>query len=253
MTIGCCHNLFLFKSSLIVLCLMAVCLPAVQASQTIVLAENKRLEAKICAGSMNRLAVANDRITQIFGDEGTFESQNDDNLGQVFLKPTPENGEKSLSLTLITEQGVTQDLTLHPTAASATTLILKHSSAKQNPSSAPTPDLPLHPSLERVSQQGADPADRVLGLLRQAVQNRLPAGEGDVPVRPNPEGYAVSVEQVLSAESYTVLVLKAKNTLTTQRDVLEQAFYRPGDLAIHVQERVLLPQASTLIYVVKPL
>ena len=78
---------------------------------------------------MNRIAVANDRITQIFGDEGTFESQNDENTGQVFLKPTAENGPKSLSITLITEQGITQDLTLKPTAKSATTLILKNNAA----------------------------------------------------------------------------------------------------------------------------
>src|SRR5690606_8337394 len=99
-------------------------------SQVLTLAENKRIEATICSDSMNRLAIANDRITHIFGDEGSFESQNDENTGQVFLKPTVENGTKSLSLTLITEQGITQDLTLKPTAKSATTLIFK------NPASA---------------------------------------------------------------------------------------------------------------------
>ena len=56
------------------------------ASQVLPLAENKRVEASISPDSMNRIAVANDRITQIFGDEGTFESQNDETTGQVFLK-----------------------------------------------------------------------------------------------------------------------------------------------------------------------
>jgi hypothetical protein len=97
---------------------------AEQTSEVLKLSENKRIEASICASSMNRIAVANDRITQIFGDEGTFESQNDEATGQVFLKPTVDNGSKNLSLTLITEQGVTQDLTLKPTATSPKTIIL---------------------------------------------------------------------------------------------------------------------------------
>ena len=63
-------------------------------SQILKVSEHKRLEASICPDSMNRLAVSNDRITQVFGDEGTFESQNDEGTGQVFLKPTAENGTK---------------------------------------------------------------------------------------------------------------------------------------------------------------
>src|SRR3990167_6369859 len=98
-----------------------------QVSQILIMVENKRLEASICPDSMNRLAVANDRIVQVFGDEGAFESQSEENTGQVFIKPTAENSIKSLSLTLITEQGKTQDLSLKPTAKSAATLILKTS------------------------------------------------------------------------------------------------------------------------------
>src|SRR4051794_35728103 len=79
-----------------------------RASQILTLTENKRVETAICPDSMNRIAITNDRITHIFGDDGTFESQNDENTGQVFLKPTVENGTKSLSLTIITEQGITQ-------------------------------------------------------------------------------------------------------------------------------------------------
>ena len=104
-----------------------------QTSEVLKLSSNKRIEASICADSMNRLAVSNDRITQIFGDEGTFESQNDDATGQVFLKPTTENGSKSLSLTLITEQGITQDLTLKPIAKTAKTLILGRDTLGNDP------------------------------------------------------------------------------------------------------------------------
>jgi hypothetical protein len=145
---------FLKKNPFERYCALSVILPLlvpchIIASQVLPLADSKRVEASISPDSMNRIAVANDRITQIFGDEGTFESQNDETTGQVFLKPTVENGTKNLSLTLITEQGITQDLTLKPTAASPTTLIFKHAVAN------PRTSLDDQQKKERQEQGGA--------------------------------------------------------------------------------------------------
>ena len=95
------------------------------ASQTILINSDKRLKAVISFDSMNRLAVANDRITQIFGDHEAYEVQTEENTGQLFLKPTLENGKKPLSVTLITESGLTQDMTLEPVERDAATVILK--------------------------------------------------------------------------------------------------------------------------------
>ena len=98
------------------------------ASQTLVMNPDKRLKAVISCDSMNRLTVANDRITQIFGDNEAYEVQTEESTGQLFLKPTAENGKKPLSVTLITENGLTQDMTLKPEEREATTVILKNTS-----------------------------------------------------------------------------------------------------------------------------
>ncbi len=96
------------------------------ASQTITMNPEKRLKAAISCDSMNRLAVSGDRITQIFGDNDAYEVQTEESTGQLFLKPTSENGKKPLSVTLITENGVTQDMVLQPEEREATTVILKN-------------------------------------------------------------------------------------------------------------------------------
>lgn len=96
------------------------------ASQTIVMDPDKRLKAVISCDSMNRLAVSGDRITQIFGDNDAYEVQTEESTGQLFLKPSAENGKKPLSVTLITENGLTQDMTLQPEEREATTVILKN-------------------------------------------------------------------------------------------------------------------------------
>ena len=245
-----------------------------KASQVLNLAENKRVEAAICPDSMNRIAIANDRITHIFGDDGTFESQNDENTGQVFLKPTMENGTKSLSLTLITEQGITQDLTLKPTAKSATSLIFKNSASAlradqkfetrgmtQNP-------LNVEPLPGFSSGNNFNLQDHLLVLLKQAVAGQLPLqdtgflDDGDIS-RASPEGFELSHHQSYAAGSYCIFVFHVKNATKTAIEMQEKSFYQAGDLAISLQrpkvdplpkigsQRILSAGAETLLYVVR--
>jgi hypothetical protein len=222
---------------------------------------------------MNRIAIANDRITRIFGDDGTFESQNDEDTGQVFLKPTAENGTKSLSITLVTEQGITQDLTLKPTATSARTLIFKSatpavaanrktgqgihhtgSSLSSKPFGANPFDAELHPSFS--PEQTPAPYHHLLALLKKATAGQLPLQEGGSSdlyrSRPEPEGLQVSYHQSYAADPYPydVHAFHVENTQQPAIELQEKPFYQPGDLAISLQKRILPPGAKTLLYVV---
>ena len=261
---------------LFVLALLTLLVPfSTRASQVLTLTENKRVEAAICPDSMNRVAILNDRITHIFGDDGTFESQNDENTGQVFLKPTVENGTKSLSLTIITEQGITQDLTLKPTAKSATTLIFKNPASalrtNQNFGSGGMAQNPLNaePLPGFSPEKDFNLQDHLLVLLKQAVTGQLPLqdtggflDDGEIS-RITPEGLEVSRHQSYAAGSYSVFVFQVKNTTKTAIEMQEKSFYQPGDLAISLQkskvdplpevgfQRILPAGAEILLYVVR--
>jgi len=227
---------------------------AEQVSQILVMAENKRLEASICPHSMNRLAIANDRIAQVFGDEGAFESQSEENTGQVFIKPTAENSDKPLSITLITEQGKTQDLSLKPTAKSATTLILKHSDKAPSQTEGRFSDRPFA-DLARQSgwhrERGFSYQGQILSLLKQAVMGVLPLKEGDSLSRTSPEGYALSYHQSFESGLFIVHCFHLENTTQTSIVCEERAFYQPGDLALSLKARVLPVGGKTLLYVVR--
>lgn len=243
--------------------ILALLVPvALKASQVLNLVENKRVEAAICPDSMNRIAIANDRITHIFGDEGTFESQNDENTGQVFLKPTLENGTKSLSLTLITEQGITQDLTLKPTAKSATTLIFKNAaSAIRNDQKFDARGMTQNPlNVEPLSafspEKQPTPQDHLLVLLKLAVTEQLPLQDvgfldDGYTSRASPKGFELSHHQSYIAGSYSVFVFQVKSTLNTAIEMQERSFYQSGDLAISLRKQYLSAGAETLLYVVR--
>lgn len=249
------------------------------------MAENKRIEASICADSMNRIAVTNDRITQIFGDEGTFESQNDEATGQVFLKPTVENGSKNLSLTLITEQGVTQDLTLKPTAKSAKTLVLARDTLERVPlghvplvndadHQAPLNRGFLQPMPESQLGIGKIPLlqEQLLTLIKQAMSGQLPftdasgtdasGSEEETISRQHPflEGCYITLDQSWQAGSFMVHSFQVENVTESSLELQEKDFYQQGDLALSFdtrvsgtsisQKRVLPPEGKTTLYVV---
>lgn len=257
----------------VALTLMASCPASAspeQTSQVLKVSENKRLEASICPDSMNRLAVSNDRITQLFGDEGTFESQNDEGTGQVFLKPTAENGAKSLSVTLITEQGLTQDLTLKPVAKSATTLILTREMGEQNSGKQQgrgggdfREDTPWNTHSQ---VQGFDLSfgktlslqEQVLNVLKQAIGGQLPVIEdglnlfNDTRAKENSHADAcdLTLTQSWQAGAYIVQAYQLRNTTETPLELQEKDFYRPGDLALSLNKRVLPIGDKTMLYVV---
>lgn len=233
---------------------LSACVWADQVSQVLIMVENKRLEASICPDSMNRLAVANDRIVQVFGDEGAFESQSEENTGQVFIKPTAENSTKPLSLTLITEQGKTQDLSLKPTAKTAATLILKNSDNPSKTTSAyrtGSPDTAHTPESPLSVEKNMPVQEQMLTLLKQAVAGNLPLKEDSGPTRANPEGYSLTHYQSFQGGDYIIHAYHLENTTSTPIDLQEKTFYQAGDLAISLQKRVLASHAKTLLYVVR--
>lgn len=237
-----------------------------QTSQVLKVSEHKRLEASICPDSMNRLAVSNDRITQIFGDEGTFESQNDEGTGQVFLKPTAENGAKSLSLTLITEQGLTQDLTLKPTAPSAATLILTRGLSDQNSGQyrgqgAFRDDAPWNAQTQGFdlsSGKALSLSEQVLSVLKGAIGGQLPLIQdgptlsNDIRAKENPraEACGLTLTQSWQGGAYIIQAFEVRNITETPLELQEKDFYRPGDLALSLQKRVLSLGEKTMLYVV---
>lgn len=100
------------------------------AAQMMPLSCEKRLTVKVSQKDMNRIGVEGDRIAQVFGGSGSLAIETDTTQGQIFVKPMEVNGHP-ISLTLMTESGLIQDLLLMPLDIPAETLILKSSKKKQ--------------------------------------------------------------------------------------------------------------------------
>lgn len=90
--------------------------------------EMKVLEISIAQDALTRIKVQDDRILQVFGNAGEYVLETDDYQGQIFIRPMPSLeavSSKTISLTLTTESGYTQDLRFLPKNQAPETLILK--------------------------------------------------------------------------------------------------------------------------------
>ena len=257
------------------------------ASQTLVMNPDKRLKAVISCDSMNRLAVANDRITQIFGDNDAYEVQTEESTGQLFLKPTAENGKKALSVTLITENGATQDMTLQPSEREATTVILKNTSLGTGKSGETLIDatggLGAFPSAHAAPfkhvEQGATRQggrqgqgdfsygtaygmqtpgfgaalgfqDQVIAAMKFLVSGLAPVIDVDGVKRNGPKGVEVDLISVFNLGNFKGLKLHVKNASEVSIDILEKDFLENADLALSFEKRVLAKGEATILYVV---
>ena len=250
------------------------------ASQTVTMNPDKRLQAKIACDSMNRIAVTNDRITQVFGDNDAYEVQTEENTGQVFLKPTLENGKKPLSITFVTENGLTQDMTLHPEEREATTVILKNTSGANASATGetiidatgglgafPSSHPPLRQTAPGDMRQtvGNDYAygmqapnfgaalnlqDQVIQAMKYLVTGSAPLMDIEGVSRKAPQSVSVDLVGVFNLGNFKGLKLEVKNLSETAVDIFEKDFLQNADLALAFEKRVLQPNERTLLYVV---
>lgn len=230
-------------------------------SQNLAMNSDKRIKAHISNDSMNRIAVVNDRITQVFGDSEAFESQTEESTGQIFIKPTIENANKALAITLITESGATQDMTLEPSTRDAATIILKNISSPSLPSQGvgnfPGPT-GLMPTAYGMGQGGGHTSGYSSpSFQEQVIQAMKLLRDGQVPIievedfsRTGPKGVELGLITAYMVGSFKGYKIEMKNTSGASLELLEKDFYQTGDVAMFFDKRFVNTGESTIFYVV---
>lgn len=214
-------------------------IPKKASSQILKINQEERLTAKIALDYMNRLAMVGDKIVSIFGDDGTFVHQADENTGQIFIKPTADNGLQPLAITIITENGVTQDLNLVPHKSKAATIILK--SAKN-----PEPAIGHFGFANRELNM----QEQWIQIMKQAVLGELEVG-GKITPRRTAANFRLHYVKNYVSGSYLVEVWLIKNNTNKPQEALEKTFFKQGDLAISLQSRLLASGDKTYLYVLR--
>jgi type-F conjugative transfer system secretin TraK len=217
---------------------------SLMALQTYPLVDHQKTELTISKTELNRIAISGDRIQQVFGAEGLFDVQTDDEGGQIFLKLNQGFGaleSKSMTITLITEDGLTQDLKLVPQAIDSQSILLKPS---------------LHVEASTYTNASVEnPLQEILTLMKAMVRNEDLNGFTKTPCEalanaetlPNIEQTCLTsyLGEKLEGSRYTLV-----NKGETPLQLKEEDFANPDFLALTFSKSTIHPQEQVTFYVI---
>lgn len=235
------------------------------ALQTYPLIDHQSTTVTISQTEQNRIAVLGDRIQQVFGTEGTFEVQSDEEGGQIFLM-MPKSGVsyadtssaiKSRTITLMTEEGLTQDLKLILKDIEAQSILLK-------------PMLSFPDEHPREGYARVGPKDthlqQVITLLKAMVKNEELQGYTKIFPEPKsplggplkdivPKNFhlkSVKVEPIVTYRSSTYKghILSLTNQGKTMVFLNESDFVLPKESALSLSKRLLSAGETITLYAV---
>jgi type-F conjugative transfer system secretin TraK len=218
------------------------------------------IEVSIAREDLTRIAVKEDRILNVVGLTGEYVLEADETQGQVFIRPNEHGPSKPINLTLITEEGHTQDLRLVPQNKSPEALILvSREEQPGNMSFLSETRRHLKGNLLQISVTRNDVED----LLRASQEERIPIGYKLAPI--NLKGdlrYKGSLEissrlirelkgKALRALTYHV-ENKSKNALVLSEPnfVKDLDFPQNSIVAVLMPKKSLISGERTVVYVV---
>ena len=201
------------------------------------IADNQMAALVISNHELTRIFVANDRILAVRGVEGTYLLNKDENQGEIFVKPTPLNQGKAISLFITTEQGHNYTLLLAPADIPARAIKL-----------TPTGGSKL---AERWEKNG-NYQELIINLITAMVNGKVPDGYAlSVPKKLVPIKFkliSVTLNAVYSGKYLRGEILVIENKSTVNIALTESQFYQVGTRAIAILQQNLPPKATTLLY-----
>lgn len=206
--------------------------------------DTQKLKVTLSAKDTNRITIDNSRIAQVFGVEDLMAIQFDEENGQCFVK-AKTNPSHPVTLTLITEEGETQDLEVTFTDCSSE-LVRLHSIKKEL---KPLSDL-------EDDGDGSGHAD-ALELMKQLVRQQIPKGFSvmdltDPKDRALRNGCTLQTLKRLTGRGWDILMGSVKNPTDAMIRVKESAVASEQDIAVYLSQGELHPgQAATCVMIRK--
>lgn len=196
----------------------------------------KTIKAEISRQGLTRITVKEDRIQNVFGVTGEYVLETDEDQGQVFIRPMGPGSLNSISLTLTTEKGRTQDFLLTPTDKTPEALILW-----------------IRESSEREKAASSQPSRQdIEDLIMACQQNRIPVGYKLMPLELKTTNDPHHMVREIRNDHLRVLTFEIINNGQDPINIFEEDFAQDSaTIAVLLTSRILKPGEKTYVYVAK--
>lgn len=206
--------------------------------------DTHKLKVTLSIKDTNRITIDNSRIAQVFGVEELMAIQFDEENGQCFVKAKTNPGHP-VTLTLITEEGETQDLEV-TFADVPSELVRLHSLKKE-----------LKPLSEVLGDDEenvhAEAIELMKHLVRQQIPKRFSVFElSDTKERVLKNGCTLQTLKRLTGRGWEILLGSVKNPTESIIRIKESGLASEQDIAVYLSQGELHPgQAATCVMIRK--
>lgn len=203
------------------------------AIQNLPLIDHQRSDLTISKHQLNRIAVRGDRIHQIFGVDENLHVETDEQGGQIFIKCAHPHTHP-VSLTIITEGGLTQDLTLTPEDVEAQTVLFKPGVQK-----------------DQAVEEDASSQDQMKRLMQAMIVDQKIDGYEITSVSDGQGNGCFKAFKHYMGSDYIGIHYIFKNEGDEAVLLTEPSLAQPGDLAVSLSHTNVAPDECVSLYVIQ--
>lgn len=206
--------------------------------------DTQKLKVTLSAKDTNRITIDNSRIAQVFGVEELMAIQFDEENGQCFVKAKTNPGHP-VTLTLITEEGETQDVEV--TFSDVPSEVIRLHSLKKD----------LKPLSDVLGDDDGSGHAEAIELIKQLVRQQIPKGFAVMELSDPAEqvlraGGTVRYLKRLTGRGWEIWLGSIKNPTDALIRLKESAFASEQDIAVYVSQGELHPgQEATCVMIRK--
>jgi len=220
--------------------------------------EDKAIALKISNRSFNRIGVQGDRIQEIILSNDEVVIERDEAHGFVYLRVPSEHSQK-VDVTVVTESGVVQDLTLEPVNQASVAIILKKESTDKglgeflNPSQDDSNLTYPLTTQEMLRPIGNPPSfqETLINLMKYLATGWGSTDTSILEERVGPESLSLYPQRYLVQNNLIGLVYEITNTSHEEITLSEKEFYKLGDLSLALSRHRLKRDESAFLYVIR--
>ena len=201
------------------------------------------IHAKISYQNLNRIKVKNDTIDSIAGIDSAFHFEKNDKTGEIFIRPTEDNGYDPISLSVIMVSGKTQDLVLEVADGEANTIELIAEKEEYQ-------QIDLAAIDEESS--GNDYEESICSVMKKFIN--LPKNCPEIEVKAMDRKHAhltASLENAYRIDGYIALKYEVTTSLNDISRLDERMFSKNGDICLSLSSLEIKPNQRVYLYVLR--
>ncbi|MDP2194325.1 MAG: type-F conjugative transfer system secretin TraK [Alphaproteobacteria bacterium] len=222
--------------------------------QVFTLDEDKIIHASASAHGRTRISFQGDRLKEVMGLPEDMELEKDEERGILYLGAMKD----PLSISLVTENGLVQDMELTPSQEKTAQIVLKDVFQEQidgdkddlqHPFLGPSSLMP-----SKVSYGHSEQGEKTYHQKNLILIQKLYQGEGeacsDVDYEMNHAALNISYKKSLSGYGLHAHMFEIKNTGIQPQSLCEKDFYKKGATSIALSHKSLMPKQTGYMFVV---